>query len=69
VNILFLLVPLAMIFAILAVVLFIWAVRSGQYDDLETPAVRILFDSTPPPPKRDGLEEQVPETPERSDGS
>jgi nitrogen fixation-related uncharacterized protein len=24
--------------------LFIWAVRSGQFDDLETPAVRILFD-------------------------
>ena len=23
---------------------FLWAVRSGQYDDLETPASRILFD-------------------------
>lgn len=23
---------------------FLWAVRHGQYDDLETPSVRILFD-------------------------
>lgn len=59
-NVLFLLVPLALIFAVLAVVLFVWAVRSGQYDDLETPAVRILFDDVP-------VEKNVPETPERSD--
>jgi cbb3-type cytochrome oxidase maturation protein len=26
---------------------FIWAVRSGQYDDTTTPAHRILFDETP----------------------
>ncbi|RLB62996.1 MAG: cbb3-type cytochrome oxidase assembly protein CcoS, partial [Deltaproteobacteria bacterium] len=26
---------------------FVWAVRSGQFDDLETPAVRILFDDQP----------------------
>jgi cbb3-type cytochrome oxidase maturation protein len=25
--------------------LFLWAVRSGQYDDSETPAIRILFES------------------------
>jgi cbb3-type cytochrome oxidase maturation protein len=31
---------------------FVWAVRSGQFDDLCTPAIRILFD-------RDGLREQV----------
>ena len=27
---------------------FIWAVRSGQYDDTESPAMRILFDDTKP---------------------
>ncbi|CAN5480153.1 hypothetical protein BH10BAC5_BH10BAC5_26130 [soil metagenome] len=26
--------------------IFIWAVRSGQYDDKYTPSVRILFDDT-----------------------
>lgn len=25
-----------------------WAVRSGQYDDLYTPSVRLLFDDEPP---------------------
>ena len=29
---------------------FIWAVRSGQYDDTTTPAHRILFDETPAKP-------------------
>jgi cbb3-type cytochrome oxidase maturation protein len=27
---------------------FIWAVKSGQYDDTESPAVRMLFDDTKP---------------------
>ena len=40
----FVLLPLALLIAGIAVALFIWAVRSGQYDDLDTPAVRILFD-------------------------
>ncbi|GAB2768390.1 hypothetical protein GCM10027275_08710 [Rhabdobacter roseus] len=35
---------------------FVWAVRSGQFDDDYTPSVRILFDdtseSTPPSPKK-----------------
>ena len=33
-------------------VAFFWAVRSGQFDDLETPAWRILLDDDRrPPPK------------------
>ncbi len=31
---------------------FIWAVRSGQYDDTESPAVRMLFDDTKPVKKK-----------------
>jgi cbb3-type cytochrome oxidase maturation protein len=27
---------------------FVWAVRSGQFDDTQTPAVRLLLDSVPP---------------------
>lgn len=27
---------------------FIWAVKSGQYDDTESPAMRMLFDDTKP---------------------
>lgn len=38
------LVPLVLIVVGLGVVLFSWAVKSGQYDDLEGPAHRILYD-------------------------
>jgi cbb3-type cytochrome oxidase maturation protein len=44
VTILFALIPLAMALLALAVWAFFWAVRAGQFDDLETPALRILLD-------------------------
>jgi len=44
VEVIFILLPLAILIAGVMLALFIWAVRSGQYDDLETPAHRILFD-------------------------
>jgi cbb3-type cytochrome oxidase maturation protein len=31
---------------------FIWAVRSGQYDDTESPAIRMLFDESKPVKKK-----------------
>ncbi len=40
----FVLLPLALLIAALAVACFIWAAMSGQFDDLDTPAVRMLFD-------------------------
>ena len=43
-NILFALIPLAMLLLGIAIAAFFWAVRSGQFDDLDTPAVRILLD-------------------------
>ena len=46
----FVLLPLALLIAAIAVGLFIWAARTGQFDDLETPAVRILFDDEEPRP-------------------
>jgi len=44
VSILFALIPLAIVLLAFAVWAFFWAVRSGQFDDLDTPAVRILLD-------------------------
>ncbi|MBW7470194.1 cbb3-type cytochrome oxidase assembly protein CcoS [Marinobacter sp. M216] len=38
------LVPLVLIVVALGIFLFSWAVKSGQYDDLEGPAHRILYD-------------------------
>lgn len=41
---LYLVIPLALAVAGSAVAAFIWVVRSGQLDDCDTPARRILFD-------------------------
>lgn len=43
-TILYFLIPVALVLALSAVLTFIWAVRRGQFDDLETPAIRMLFD-------------------------
>lgn len=48
-NVLFLLIPAALMLAGLGVVGFRWAVRAGQYDDPETPALRLLLDDEPRP--------------------
>jgi len=49
VETIFVLLPLALLIAAIAVGLFIWAARTGQFDDLDTPAVRMLFDDPPSP--------------------
>jgi cbb3-type cytochrome oxidase maturation protein len=43
-NILFLAIPLAILLGTVFAIGFFWAVDQGQFDDLETPAHRILFD-------------------------
>ena len=43
-SVMFILLPLALVFAAAALGVFIWAALSGQYDDVHTPAVRILYD-------------------------
>ncbi|PAU76205.1 cbb3-type cytochrome oxidase assembly protein CcoS [Halomonas salipaludis] len=43
-TILYLLIPLTLILLALAVWAFFWAVRNDQFEDLEGPAHRILFD-------------------------
>ena len=39
--------PLTLAIAVFALIAFIWAARSGQFDDLETPSRRVLFDDVP----------------------
>ncbi len=46
-NILLALVPISLILLGLAIYAFVWAVRNGQYDDLDTPALDILVDRPP----------------------
>jgi cbb3-type cytochrome oxidase maturation protein len=46
----FILIPLSLLVALGFLFAFIWAVRSGQYEDTCTPAMRILTDDPKPPP-------------------
>ena len=48
-DILFMLIPLSVVLALLIGASFWWATRSGQFDDLESPAHRILTDDDDPP--------------------
>mgnify|MGYP002700098423 FL=1 len=41
---LYLLIPLSVILIGVIMVIFLWAVKSGQFDDLEGPAHSILFE-------------------------
>lgn len=43
-DIIYVLIPLSIILLAVAGVVFFWAVRSGQFDDMDSPAHRILFD-------------------------
>lgn len=43
-QIVMVLVPLMLILVAVGIALFAWAVKNGQYDDVEGPAHRILYD-------------------------
>lgn len=43
-TVLFIVFPLALLIVAVAVGAYVWATRSGQLDDLETPALRMLND-------------------------
>lgn len=40
----YLLIPIALLIAVIVAIFFFWAIKSGQFDDLEGPAHRILMD-------------------------
>jgi len=43
-----------------AIAAFFWAVRNGQFDDLESPAWRILLDDDRAPPQAEDLPKSSP---------
>ncbi|WP_022963694.1 cbb3-type cytochrome oxidase assembly protein CcoS [Halopseudomonas pelagia] len=76
---LYILVPIAVVLVIIAIWVFIWAVDSGQYDDLDGPAHSILFDDEDPahieaqseqksakPDEKESLKKHSPADDERS---
>ncbi len=49
-DILLVLIPVALFLGLLGLAAFLWALRSGQFEDLDGAANRILFDDDNPPP-------------------
>ena len=43
-DIIYILLPATLVLAVIAVAGYIWAVKRGQFDDLDTPALRILVE-------------------------
>ena len=50
-SILLALIPISLLLLGLAIWAFAWAVKRGQFDDLDTPAIDILRDDEPAPPR------------------
>lgn len=46
-NILLFLIPLSLLLIGIAAWIFVWAVRHGQFEDLDTPALDVLRDEPP----------------------
>lgn len=59
-DIIYVLVPLSIVLIGIATLVFFWAVRNGQFDDMDSPAHKILFDDDDPVP----TQEKQPETPD-----
>jgi len=47
-EIIYLLIPLSLVLVGIIVWVFVWAIHSGQFDDLEGPAHQILMDDDSP---------------------
>lgn len=64
-DILGLLIPAALFLGLLGLVAFVWALKSGQFDDLDGAAMRILIDDEmkKPSPAEDGEKRPATERP------
>lgn len=52
-NIIFVLIPIAIILVLVAIAVFFWAVKSDQFEDLDRQGYNILFDDDLPKPPVD----------------
>ena len=43
-EVLYLLIPVSLILVLLIAIVLRWAIKNGQYDDLEGPGYRVLMD-------------------------
>ncbi len=59
-DILYLLIPISLVFVGFIAWIFLWAVKTGQFEDMEGPAHRILMDDDMEPSRRDERESRPP---------
>ena len=64
---LYLLIPIALIFCVIAIRLLLWAIDNGQYDDLDKEAWKILADDIEPSAEKPTV--QTAEQPQAEEGS
>lgn len=65
-DVLLYLIPIALALGLIGLLAFLWALRSGQFDDLDGAAHRILFDDERlPPPGPPAKAPDTAETPEK----
>jgi len=55
-----LLISISLTIALLFLSLFIWSMRSGQYDDTFSPSARMLFDDPVQPRKKPDQNQETP---------
>lgn len=70
-NALAILIPIGLGLAAIAVGIFFWATRHGQFDDLDSPAILPLLDNEPAPgnPQRDVRDNRAPGATFQADGA
>jgi cbb3-type cytochrome oxidase maturation protein len=61
VSIIFILIPLGLLFLGSAIAAFFWAARSGQFDDLDSPGWRIVMDDDRAPPGANHSDNSLPD--------
>lgn len=61
-EVIFLLLPVALVLVAFVVWAFWWAIRSGQFDDMEGPAHRILMDDEEKEMRRDKDSDGTPQS-------
>jgi len=63
-SIIYVLIPIAMLFVMIAVALFFWAVKSEQFEDLDRQGYSILFDEEDPQARRNNTPAETPHEPD-----
>lgn len=66
-EIIFVLIPLGLGLMLIAIGVFFWAVRSGQFEDLETPAWQVLLDDDARPEREPAPRSEASAEAEKAD--